>query len=737
MPSKFRTIAAEELLSRAIGAYRAGNFFEARSACADAIAKNKKNVPALHLLAVLEAQQKNSVDALRMFDRALNVSPRSADILADKGRVLTEIGRHEEALACYQQAVSINPQHWAAIQNQGYSLLALRRNMEALETIDRLLTIVPHHAPALNNRGEALKNLNRYEDAITSYKQALALDSRNIETWSNLGDCLHKLKHYDDALDAYRRILAINPVFDGAWLGYANVVSAMKRFDDALSAYDKALEINGNLAEAWLGRANVFFELKRYDDALNSYQKALALQPDLTSVEASCLHTKMHICNWTNFHAENERLMSSVRNGTATAQPFIFLTLASSVANQFRCAKKWASDNCPSQPKPDWQSDKREHDRIRIGFLTSDFREHATSYLSAGMFESYDKSRFEIIAISWGGNDHSAIRRRIETSSDRFVDVQTKTDSEIAAIVRELRIDIAVDMMGYIKDSRPNIFARRCAPIQASYLAYPGTIGADFMDYIIADRIVAPECQYDSYSEKIVTLPNSYQVNDAKRPISDRSFTRHELGLPETGIVFCCFNNNYKITPDIFDCWMRLLRRVDESVLWLLEDNVTAASNLRKEASDRGVVPDRIIFAERMPQAEHLSRHRLADLFLDTLPYNAHTTASDALWAGVPILTCRGRTFAGRVAASLLNAVQLPELVTTTMDDYERLAVELATNPEKLADVKVRLARNRQTAALFDTKLFTRHLEAAFTTMYARHHAGLGPDHFVVSPQTT
>ena len=732
MTSKHRQSVSEQLLAKAVSAFRAGNLSEARAACAEAVAKDKTNAPALHLLAVIEAQQKNSVSALQLFNRALSINPRSADILADKGRVLSELGRNEDALACYRQAVAINPQHWPAIHNQGYALLALRRNVDALETFDRLLAVIPNHAPTYNNRGEALKNMHRYEDAVISYKKALALDPRNVEIWSNLGDCLSRLKQYDQALEAYRQALAVDQAFDGAWLGYANVASATKRLDDALAAYDKVLGLNSNIAEAWLGRANVAFELKRYDEALHGYERAVALKPDLISVEALRLHAKMQICNWTNFNAETEKLISSVRNGAALAQPFLFLTLPSSSADQYRCAKAWASSNYPRQPKTAPKAINGSQDRIRIGFLTSDFRDHAIGHLTAGMFESHDKSRFEFVGISWSANDRSETRQRIEASADKFFDVEKKTDSEIANTVRELGIDIAVDMMGYTKDSRPDIFARHCAPIQASYLGYPGTMGADFMDYIVADPVVAPLCKQECYSEKIVTLPNTYQINDAKRPISDRRFTRLELGLPETGIVFCCFNNSYKITPDTFDCWMRLLQRIDGSVLWLLEDNAFASDNLRTAASERGVVPDRIVFAKRMPLPEHLSRHRLADIFLDTLPYNAHTTASDALWAGVPVVTCRGETFAGRVATSLLTAIQLPELVTATRDEYERLAIELATNPEKLAAIKMKLAHNRQAAPLFDTKLFTTHLEAAFATMVERQRAGLAPDHFAV-----
>jgi predicted O-linked N-acetylglucosamine transferase (SPINDLY family) len=324
------------------------------------------------------------------------------------------------------------------------------------------------------------------------------------------------------------------------------------------------------------------------------------------------------------------------------------------------------------------------------------------------------------------------MRKRLEESFEHFIDATTYSDNQVANLVKELEIDILVDLMGFTKDSRTSILARRSAPIQVNYLGYPGTMGAEYIDYIIADRIVIPENRNEFYSEKITVLPNSYQVNDSKRPISNKTFTRAELGLPPTGFVFCCFNNNYKITPRVFDCWMRILKQVEDCLLWLLEDNTTVATSLRKEAEVRGVNAERLIFAKRMPLADHLARHRLIDLFLDTLPYNAHTTASDALWAGLPVLTCLGETFAGRVAASLLNAIRLPELVTTTLEGYERLAIELATNPEKLARIKRKLADNRLTTPLFDTKLFTKHIEAAYTAMYERHQAGLAPDNIII-----
>ena len=418
------------------------------------------------------------------------------------------------------------------------------------------------------------------------------------------------------------------------------------------------------------------------------------LKPDLVGVEGSRLHTKMHLCDWSNYDAECSHLISSIRNGNANTVPFEFLGIPSSSDDQLRCAKLWIAKNCPPSDKPIWQGERYNHDRIRVAYLSADFRQHAVSYLMAGMFEGHDKSRFDVTALSIGADDNSEMRQRLKASFEHFIDAKTYADDQLAKLIKELEIDILVDLMGFTDGARTNVLARRPAPIQVNYLGYPGTMGAQYIDYIIADRLVIPENQHELYSEKIVSLPNSYQANDAKRSIADRAFTRTELGLPATGFVFCCFNSNYKIMPRVFDCWMRILKQVEGSVLWLREENTTAEGNLRKEAVARGVSSERLVFAKRLPLAEHLARHRLADLFLDTLPYNAHTTASDALWAGLPVLTCLGETFAGRVAASLLNAIRLPELITTTPEAYEQMAIDLATYLEKWGFLKGRKEKN-------------------------------------------
>jgi predicted O-linked N-acetylglucosamine transferase (SPINDLY family) len=370
--------------------------------------------------------------------------------------------------------------------------------------------------------------------------------------------------------------------------------------------------------------------------------------------------------------------------------------------------------------------------KIRVGYYSADFHNHATGCLMAELFELHDKSQFELVGFSFGPITNDEMRQRLEKSFDQFIEVGNRSDIEIAQLSRDLNIDIAVDLKGFTQDARTGIFSHRAAPIQVNYLGYPGTLGADYMDYIIADKTLIPPELQSCYSEKVVYLPNSYQVNDRKRLISERQFTRQELGLPEHGFIFCCFNNNYKILPATFEGWMRILKAVEGSVLWLLQDNAWATENLKKEAEKQGIALDRLVFAERLPLSEHLARHRLADLFLDTFPYNAHTTTSDALWSGLPVLTKMGKSFASRVAASLLNAVGLSELITSTQEEYEALAIELAMNSKKLETIKLKLANNRLTAPLFDTPLFTKNLESAYIKMYERYQNDLKPDHLSI-----
>jgi predicted O-linked N-acetylglucosamine transferase (SPINDLY family) len=475
-------------------------------------------------------------------------------------------------------------------------------------------------------------------------------------------------------------------------------------------------------------------EFKRYDDALAAFDKALDLNPRIAQGAGHRLHAKLNLCDWTNLDAEITHLLSGLRDRQPVSVPFSILSIPSSAADQLQCARRYVDDQ-PSFP-PLWRGQVYSHDRIRVAYLSSDFREHPIAYLTIGLFEHHDRSRFETTAISFDVKDDSEYRHRIEAGFERFIDVASHSDRDVADLIRRLEIDIVIDLNGFTRDSRLGVLARRAAPIQVNYLGYAGTMGAEYYDYIIADATVVPAQQFEFYSEKAVWLPDTFLVNDAVRVIADRTPPRSELHLPESGFVFCCFNQSYKIDPTIFAVWMRLLQAVDGSVLWLKDNSPIASHNLRLEAERCGVASERLVFAPPVPRvADHLARQRQADLFLDTLNYNAHTTASDALWAGVPVLTCIGSTFAGRVAASLLRAVGLPELVTETLADYEALALRLAREPPLLHGVKAKLAHNRETFPLFDTGRFTRNIEAAYTTMWQRQQRGEPAHSFTVDPR--
>ncbi len=572
----------------------------------------------------------------------------------------------------------------------------------------------------------SLHQQGNFVGAEAIYKKILDADPNDFDALHMLGIINAQRGAFQEAEKLVRKALSIDSNVAKCFHNYGTILAELRRFEEAVSNYNKAIKLAPNYAPIYSDLGIALNILKRYDEGIAAYDKILSLEPNYIGVEGARLHAKMHLCDWNNFDAECAHLISSVKNGNVSSPPFALLAVSSSSSDQLQCSKSWVTNKFPPSDKTIWQGGRYNHKRIRVAYMLLDVR------LITELFEQHDRSRFEIIGISFDASGSGEVRERLIAAFDEFHDVQSMSDKEVAKLLYDLQVDIAVDLKGYTSGYRFGIFACRAAPIQVNYLGYPSTMGTPFIDYIIADEVVAPLERQQFFTEKIVHLPDCYQVNDSKRKIAERTPTRQAAGLPEHGFVFCCFNNNYKITPRVFGCWMRILKQVEDSVLWLLEDNATAASNLRKEAVARGINSDRLFFAKRIPLAEHLARHRLADLFLDTLPFNAHTTASDALWVGLPVLTCLGETFAGRVAASLLTAIHLPELITTTPEAYEHMAIDLATHPEQLAIIKSKLADNRLTAPLFDTKLFTRNIEAAYTEMYERYKAGLALDHIII-----
>jgi predicted O-linked N-acetylglucosamine transferase (SPINDLY family) len=631
-------------------------------------------------------------------------SPHASTQLTDlvmQGFALHRQGRLEEAQAIYQRVLEKNPRDFDALHMLGLIAARLKNPSRAVELIGKAIAVNPLSAAAHSNLGASLKALQRLDAAVASYQRAIQLEPNTAEAHSNLGNALRELR----------------------------------RVHEALACYDRAIALKPDYADAFYNRGNALNDLKRRDEAAASFARALELNPGCEFLLGTVIHAFHHLCEWGDFDENNRFLQSRIESREKASPPFPVCTAFDSPALQKIAAEVWTQAKAPPRDTlgPLRPSTSHGVGRIRLGYFSADFCDHATTCLMAELFELHDRKRFELFAFSFGPDAQDAMRHRVAAAFDHFIDVSRLPDLEVARMSRELGIDIAVDLKGHTQDARPGIFSYRCAPIQVNYLGYPGTMGADYMDYLIADPALIPEQGRIHYTEKIAYLPHSYQVNDSKRRISEKQFTREECGLPDGAFVFCCFNNNFKITPQTFEGWMRILKAVSGSVLWLLEDNALAAQNLRKEAQARGIPSSRLVFAERIPLAEHLARHKLADLFLDTLPCNAHTTASDALWAGLPVLTLAGNSFAGRVAASLLNAIGLPELITSRQKDYETLAIALANQPGQLATLREKISRNRLSAPLYDVALFTQHIEAAYEAIHARSLAALPPQHLTIT----
>ena len=653
---------------------------------------------ALHLLGVIAFQTEHPAQAVELIGRAIELDPGNAAAYNNRGTALQDLQRLDEALDSFDHALGIKPDYAEALNNRGNMLLELGRSDEALESIDRALQLKPDYAQAWNNRGNVLQDLKRLPEALESIDHALTLKPDYAEALNNRG----------------------------------NVLQDLKRPAEALDGYDRALKLKPDHIAALCSRGDTLQELNQLNEALASYDRALRIAPDIPYLYGKWLQARTKTGDWSDGENRLARLFRKIQRGEKAIRPFTLLALTESLQLQRKAAEILVKDRHPPSLALPAMAKYARHKKIRVGYYSADFHNHATMYLMAELFERHDREKFEWVAFSFGPDVNDEMRRRVSAAFDRVIDVRNRSDKDIALLSRKLEIDIAVDLKGFTHDMRVGIFSFRAAPIQVDYLGYPGTMGAEYIDYLIADTTLIPQSSQQHYSEKIVYLPNSYQVNDRKRLIADKTFTRGELGLPDFGFVFCCFNDGYKITPQTFNGWMRILKKVPGSVLWLLEGNRGAVDNFRRMAEQSGVDAKRLVFASRLPLADHLARQRSADLFLDTFPCNAHTTASDALWVGLPLLTCMGEAFASRVAASLLNAIGLRELVTTTLEQYETLAVELATDAERLGHVRRTLESNRLTAPLFDTELFARHIEDAYSQMYERYQSDLPPEYIHV-----
>ena len=674
--------------SDALNNFQNGKINEAKEICEEILKSEPNNFNAYYLLGVIAFQTKNYIKSDDLISKAIEINPKNSEFYNFKGIALIHINKFEEAIESWTKAIEIDPNSLDAYNNRGNALIKLKKNELALKNFDQALKLKPNFSQALHNRSVVLKNLNRFEVALESVNKAIEINPKYVDAYNLKGVILRELN----------------------------------QIENSLNSYDKAIKLNPNFADVHLNRGNLLLnENKQLNLALESFTKALKINPNLNFLFGKYIHTKAWLSNWDFIDEEISSLKDKITSGIKTATPFPILSLIDLPDLQKKNAENYVKNEYSLSSNLEPIIKRPSNKKIRIGYYSADFNNHPTSFLMVQLLELHDRSNFEIFCFSLANRKNDEMRKRVSNSCDKFLDVSLKSDEEIARISRDLNIDIACDVMGFTKGNKFQIFAEKCAPIQVSYLAFPGTTGANFIDYVIADKTVISQELKKYYSEKIIFLPDTYQVNDSAKKISDKVFTREEMGLPNDSFVFCCFNKNYKILPRVFDIWMNLLKKVKGSVLWLLVENSKARENLKKEATKRNIDENRIIFAKIMPLNDHLARHRCADLFIDTFPYTAHTTCSDALWAGLPVVTRIGKSFASRVSASLLNAIDLPELITHSEEEFENLALDFANNKNKLNQVKVKLEKNKISNSLFNTKLYTKNIESSYKIIYDRY----------------
>jgi len=663
-------------------------------------------------------------EAAASFKRVLAIAPDDPDTHNNLGIVFEQQQRLDDATACYRQALTLSPDHVHALSNLGNILQAQGRHDEAAACCERALAIRPDFIDALVNLGNVRADQGRLGDAQALYEKTLRLNSRSMDAYRNLGALFKIQGRVSEAITCYRKALEINPAQSDLHNDLGLALRDSGDFEGAVASYRRAIAIDPHFVAPLYNLAESMKLQGKLDGALVSYERALALNPDHIAALGGMVHVRQHVCDWQGIEELWRRVHETIAAGTSgLISPFGVMSMPSSSAEQLACARAWAQrESAPlavSGPRLAFDFSARgRRSRPRIGYISWGFHRHATAYLTAQLFELHDRGRFEVFTYAYGPDDSSAIRARLRSACEHFADVSQESHFAAAKRIYDDGVDILVDLTGHTLGARPQILGLRPAPIQVNWLGYPGTMGADYIDYLIADPFIIPEGLEQYYAEKVMRLPHCYAISDRLREVSDRVPTREECGLPNDAFVFCCFNQAYKVLPDTFAGWMRILQSVPGSVLWLAEANTWQIENLRRAAAAMGVTADRIVFAARGPLPEYLVQYRLADLALDTFPYTSHSTANDALWMGCPLVTRTGETFASRVAGSMLINAGLRELVTDNPADNERKVLELATSPGMLQDIRRRLRESRDSCPLFDTPRFVRNLESAYEEMF-------------------
>jgi len=696
----------KDLSEKAIALHRSGRLTEAEQLYRAVLAADSQDFPARHLLGVIHAQQGKNEDALREIDAALAIKPGDAEAHLNRANVLKVMGRSAEALAGYARALDLKPGWPQAENNRGTVLRDEGEYQDALAAYDRALAASPNYAEALNNRGIVLQDLKRPAEALECYDQALRRMPNFAAAFNNRGSALLELRRFADALSCFDQALALRPGDIEVINNRGNALQGLARYDEALAAYDQALALNPDHVSALNNRGSALQQLKRHEEALASFDKAGSPQAFGGAAMAA-----LSLCDWDRTEAIGAEMERRIRAGEVLS-PWGLLGYSGDEQLQRQCAAQAIANRSPHLPPPLATAPYR-HEKIRLAYISSDVGHHPVATHIVQLIESHDRGRFEVIGVGTNPDDGSPQRKRLVAGFDRFIDAHDQAPFAVAQQLRALEVDILIDLNGHTQNDNFDVLSHRPATVQASWLGHAGTTAAPFVDYLIADRIVAPDPR--AFSEKLAML-SCFFPNDSSRALGHAP-SRAMVGLPQDAFVFCCFNANWKITRPVFAIWMRLLAQIQGSVLWLKQPGEKAKANLLAAAEAAGIDPSRLVFAQAAALPQHLARHQLADLFLDTLPYNAHATGCDALWAGLPLLTQRGTAFAGRVCASLLTALGVPGLIAETAEGYEATALALARDPERLKDLRARIETGRP--ALFDTPRLARELEALYQQMLA------------------
>jgi protein O-GlcNAc transferase len=687
----------QTLFARALAAHQQGRLDEAEKLYLQILEANPRHDESLHLLGLIEFGRKNYARGVELISTALEIDPNFKAAQYNLGRCFEDMKEFEKARAAYTRATELDPKNaeaWLGLSNVS---TMLERKDEALELVNKALELNPKLAAAHANKGMMLASAGRYHEAMHHYNIASRLDPNNAELLFSRANAWSNLNVNEEALKNHNRAIALKPEF----------------------------------ARGYLARGLVSRELKQFERAVADFDKAFELDPKLTEVISHRLYANADICNWTSYDKDVAALLAQAEDKTFPVNPFGLLTFSNSRRLQYQTSVNYAAQYGTAS-SVDWVANPLHNKKLRIGYFSGDYREHPVAQLVVGVFEHHDRANFEIELFSFGANTGDGSQRRILDACDGYFHLGEMAFKKALEFVRDRNLDAAVDLTGYTAFGRPELFSHRIAPVQVSYLGYSATTGANYMDYIIGDPNLIPPDHEVEYAERIARLPEFFMPNDRSRNSPEKIISRKSMGLPEEQIVFCCFNNTNKLNPHVFGLWMNILKRVPGSVLWLIGSHKSIGQNLRKEAEKQGVDVSRLIFAQRVAREDYFARYRCADMFLDTLPYNAHTTACDALWSGLPVLTQMGETFAARVAGSAVATIGIPEMITHSDQDYVDRAVALANAPEQLAEITRRLGTNISTSPLFDIERYTKHLEAAFVHMVERVKGGLAPESFTV-----